>query len=259
MEICLNISSNTQSHSTLIENSGDIMSVTAKWLGHAAWQFDYDGKTLLIDPWLENPKAPENPYPNKVDFVLITHGHFDHVGNTLDLVKKFSDVKVVCIFEVSQFLLSKGVPESNVIGMNKGGTAKLENFSVTMVGADHSGGCPGDNGIIPGGAAVGYVVDFTDDVRIYHAGDTNVFSDMAIISELYDPRYAFLPIGGHFTMAPKETAYALDKFLSSVKKVFPMHYGTFPILTGTPDALRQKLKRSDLEIVSTTPGAQYKL
>ena len=124
------------------------------------------------------------------------------------------------------------VPEDKMVGMNKGGTVDLGFCTVTMVSADHSSGCMTDHGLVVGGEAAGFVIK-AHDFGIYHAGDTNVFGDMSIISELYEPTHALIPIGGHFTMGPEEAAYAIAKFLTSVKHIIPMHFGTFPLLKGT--------------------------
>ncbi len=228
--------------------------VNITWLGHASFKVEHDNFVLLVDPWIGNPKYPENMKEfDKVDVILVTHGHFDHVGETAELAKKHGS-KVVCIFEVSQFLLGKGVPENQIIGMNKGGTVDIgSGFSVTMVNAIHSSGLPGDNGIVAGGEAAGFVIHTPDGHHIYHGGDTDVFYDMKLISDLHQPDIAMLPIGGHFTMDPREAAYALDNLLHSVKKVIPMHFGTFPILAGTPDELKASLTR-DVEILAMNPG-----
>ena len=236
------------------------MEITARWLGHAAWQFSFDGKTLLVDPWIDNPKAPKDATPASVDYMLITHGHGDHLGNTVALGQKFPNAKIVSNFEISQYLIGKKLPENNLIGMNKGGTVDLGNgLSVVMTSADHSSGCPGENGVVEGGSASGYVIEFHNGPKIYHAGDTNVFSDMSIISELYNPTIACLPIGGHFTMSPREAGYAINKFLSSVNTVLPMHYGTFPILTGTPDQLKTHITRKGVEIKALNAGEKITL
>ena len=156
--------------------------------------------------------------------------------------------------------MGKKVPENSLIGMNKGGTVNLGNgLTVTMTSADHSSGCPGDNGVANGGNPAGYVIEFPNGPKIYHAGDTNVFSDMSIISELYNPSIACLPIGGHFTMSPREAGYALNKFLTSVKTVLPMHYGTFPVLTGTPDELKKQITRSGVEVKALNAGDKITL
>jgi L-ascorbate metabolism protein UlaG (beta-lactamase superfamily) len=157
---------------------------------------------------------------------------------------------VVCIFETSSWLESKGV--SQTIAMNKGGTVDLEFVKLTMTHAVHSCGILDDGKIIYGGEAAGYVLTQLDGRRIYVAGDTNVFSDMALIQELYQPELAFLPIGDHFTMSPYEAAKAVR--LLKPRKVIPLHFGTFPVLTGRPEHLAAQIKGEPCEVWALEPG-----
>ena len=206
------------------------------WLGHSTWQaISPGGKSLLIDPWVkENPSCPEHLKTfDRIDVMLITHGHSDHIADAVSLAKEHEPT-VYCNFETSVWLQGKGV--KNVEGMNKGGTVILDGIEITMVGADHSCGILDDGKIVYGGDPCGYVIRFENGYKIYHAGDTNVFGDMRLIGELYRPDLALLPIGGHFTMGPREAAVACR--LLGVRRVIPMHFGTFPILAGTPEQLR---------------------
>ncbi len=208
------------------------------WLGHGTVQFQFSsGEVLIIDPWLDNPKYPKRHKIERVDAIAVSHGHFDHIHSVLPLAKQFKP-KVVGIFEIGHWLESKSV--ENMIGMNKGGTVDLGFVKLTMTHAEHSCGILDDGKIIYGGEAAGYVLTPKDGRPIYFAGDTSVFSDMALIRELYRPELAFLPIGDHFTMGPHEAAKAVS--LLQVNKVVPMHFGTFPALTGTPEALSEKLQ-----------------
>ncbi len=209
--------------------------VKATWLGHAAFHLESpDGISVLIDPWLDNPKAPAGTGPiSRVDCILITHGHSDHLGNTVELAAK-TKATVVSIVEISNYLESRGI--LNVKGMNKGGTLALPGVRITMVDAKHSSDIDSDGKTISGGEAAGYILEFTGGTRIYHAGDTSVFGDMKIIGDLYKPDVVMLPIGGHFTMGPREAAYACK--LLRPKKIIGMHYGTFPVLAGTPAELK---------------------
>lgn len=213
------------------------MGVEITWLGHAAFRFrTSDGTTVFVDPWLTNPSAPESEHTQeRADAVFVTHGHFDHVGDTLGLIES-TGAKLYCIHEIAVWAESQGVAEP--VGCNKGGTLEAPGgIRATMVNAVHSSGISGDQGIVPGGEAAGWVLEFPGGPTIYHAGDTMVFGDMALIGELFRPDIALLPIGGWYTMDPRQAAKAGQ--LLGVSTVVPMHYGTFPILAGTPEELRQ--------------------
>jgi L-ascorbate metabolism protein UlaG (beta-lactamase superfamily) len=186
----------------------------------------------------------------RVDTMLVTHGHFDHIADAVDIGKKFKP-QVVGIYELCVWLKSKGVPNTNP--MNKGGTQRVGEISVTMVNAVHSCGIEDDGQIIYGGEACGYIIHLPGGLKVYHAGDTCVFGDMKIIAELYAPDVAMLPIGDHFTMGPREAAHAIR--LMGVKHVIPMHFGTFPPLVGTPAELRGLVQDlSGVEIHALKPG-----
>jgi len=216
--------------------NGKFQDVEITWLGHAAFQLKTPGgKTILIDPWLDNPKAPEGAKDiSDVDIIAITHGHFDHVQGAPELAKK-TGAKVVSIFEIAQYFGGKGVNEDNLVGMNIGGTAEVDGIKFSMTPAIHSSGLPGDDGIIEGGHPAGFVIEFENGYKVYHTGDTDYFGDLKHIGEFYEPDVMLTCIGDHFTMGPRAAAKAIQAVQPD--HVIPMHYGTFPLLTGTPDAL----------------------
>jgi L-ascorbate metabolism protein UlaG (beta-lactamase superfamily) len=223
------------------------------WLGHAAFRVTTpSGKVMVIDPWVEsNPMCPpELKKFERIDTLLITHGHFDHLADAIDLAKKFKP-QVVAIFETCLWLESKGV--QNTKAMNKGGTLKVGEMEVTMTHAVHSCGILDGDKVIYGGEACGYVVHLPGGLIVYHAGDTALFGDMKFIGELYEPHLVLLPIGDHYTMGPREAASAI-RLLGS-RHVVPMHFGTFPALTGRPERLRELTEDiHGLEIHALNPG-----
>ena len=223
------------------------------WLGHSAFRITTpSGSVILIDPWvLSNPMtpAPDKKF-DRIDVMLITHGHFDHIADAVTLGKQFKP-QVVGIFETCGWLESKGVPNTNP--MNKGGTQKVGEIEITMVDAVHSCGIQDGDQVIYGGEACGYIVRLPGGLTIYHAGDTAAFGDMKIIGDLYSPHLALLPMGDRFTMGPREAALAVR--LLNVRHVAPMHFGTFPVLTGRPETLRELTSDyPSLEIHMLKPG-----
>jgi L-ascorbate metabolism protein UlaG (beta-lactamase superfamily) len=222
------------------------------WLGHGTFQFELpSGETILMDPWTDgNPAYPAGHEIRRVDLMCISHGHFDHIHDAVPLARKFKPL-VAAIFETCKWLESKGV--ENTRPMNKGGSQTIGGVTITMTHAVHSCGILDGDQIIYGGEAAGYVLRFAGGRSLYFAGDTNVFSDMALIEQLYRPELAFLPIGDLFTMSPKEANLACR--LLKAKRVVPMHFGTFPPLTGTPAQLAELLRdRTDVEVWPLEPG-----
>jgi L-ascorbate metabolism protein UlaG (beta-lactamase superfamily) len=222
------------------------------WLGHSAFKIvSPNGKTLLIDPWLDNPKAP--PGANDIaeaHLILVTHGHSDHLGSTIELAKR-TGARAVAIYEVCSYLQSRGIATAQ--GMNKGGTISVDGINVTMVDAKHSADISEDGRVLPGGEAAGFVIQLENGLKMYHAGDTALFLDMKLIAQLYKPEVVFLPIGGLYTMGPKEAALACAWL--HPKHIIGMHYGTFPALSGTPEELRKHLPPAlKKRVIELQPG-----
>ena len=228
------------------------------WLGHAAFLIESPkGARIAIDPWIgNNPKFPKAFDWGKVDVIAATHGHFDHFGDDGIALAKKTGATVVAVFELALHCGANGVEK--VSGMNKGGSQRVSGVEFRMVNAIHSSGTSGagKENNFPADPC-GYVMTFEDGFRIYHAGDTNVFADMALIGELYDPDVALLPIGDFYTMGPREAAKACQ--LLGVPIVIPMHWGTFPVLPGTPDDLRHEVDRRGLptKVVELAPGQSW--
>jgi L-ascorbate metabolism protein UlaG (beta-lactamase superfamily) len=228
--------------------------VAITWLGHAAVRIELpDGAVLLIDPWLTgNPSCPaEFHAPERVDGILITHGHYDHFGDTLSIASAHGP-NIYAIHEICVFLEAQGI--DSVVGMNKGGTVTVPGgVEATMVDAVHSSGLSADGGIVDGGSPAGWVLRLPSGGVIYHAGDTALFGDMSLIGERSRPDLAILPIGGHYTMGPEDAAQAA--ILLRARAVLPVHWGTYPILSGRPADLKEALNGSGIAVVSPAIGA----
>ena len=226
------------------------MATDLTWLGHASFRVDTPGgKRVYIDPFLNgNPSCPAAEVePERCDLILLTHGHGDHVGDTVRLHERFG-CPVVAVVELRGWLAGQGVEANMAHAPNKGGTVVWEGLRATFTDANHSSST--EDGTYAGEPA-GIVLEVEDGFKIYFAGDTNVFGDMSLVGRIYAPDVAVLPIGDHFTMGPREAAVAIE--LLGVVRVVPCHYGTFGLLTGTPDALRE-LAPPGVEIVAPEPG-----
>jgi L-ascorbate metabolism protein UlaG (beta-lactamase superfamily) len=224
------------------------------WLGHSAFHLVTPrGTHVLVDPWLEgNPMAPVGDSPiRQVDAILVTHAHSDHAGDVVRLAKKFGST-VVAIFEAAGWFEKRGV--KHCLGMNKGGSTQVAGLRLTMTHATHSSSFSTAEGGQYGGDPAGFVVTLENGTTIYFAGDTGPMMDMQIIGDLYRPDVSVLPIGDLYTMGPREAAYAARLLRSHW--IVPCHYGTFPALTGTPEALRVELAKAGVqaEVVAPKPG-----
>jgi len=217
------------------------------WLGHGSFRFDTPGgKRVYLDPYLDNPKCPDDEKePERIDVLAITHGHGDHIGSSVELINRFKPT-VVGIVELLSWLDGQGADVGEMPGMNKGGTRHVDDVKFTMTDAKHSAGGPNGEYL---GEPAGFVVEVENGTKLYFAGDTGVFGDMQLIGRIYEPDVAILPIGDHFTMGPREASVALE--LLAVSRCVPCHYGTFPVLTGTPEALREL---TDVEVMALEPG-----
>ena len=222
------------------------------WFGHGTFLFTTpQGRRILVDPWVNgNPACPDQLKSiGHLDLILATHGHFDHVGDAVEIARR-TGAPIVGIFELCQWLARRGVRQ--VLPMNKGGTQEAAGIRITMVHALHSSSHIDDDGITYLGEAAGYVLGFSPGPTVYYAGDTGVFGDMQLIGDLYAPTLAMLPVGDVFTMGPREAARACA--LLGVKRAVPMHFGTFPALTGTPQAFRALAEPLGVDVIALEPG-----
>ncbi len=229
------------------------MATKLTWLGHASFRVDTPGgKRVYLDPFLNgNPSCPESELePQRCDLLLLTHGHGDHLGDTIAIAQRF-ECPVIAQVELRGWLSTQGLSEDPTQAVNKGGTIDVRGIKLTLTHANHSSSVFADGVFQYTGESCGFVIEFEDGLKIYVAGDTNVFGDMALIARIYSPDVAILPIGDHFTMGPREAAVALE--LLGVSRCVPCHYGTFPLLTGTPEKLRE-LAPSGVEILAPEPG-----
>jgi L-ascorbate metabolism protein UlaG (beta-lactamase superfamily) len=236
------------------------------WYGHAAVHVESEaGTSILIDPWLGNPRSPASADSiDSCDVMLVTHGHHDHLGAAPGAIADADALSIArrtkptwpAIHELSLWLAAQDCG-ADIVGMNKGGSVEVADIRVSMVPADHSAGdWLADEGVpLFLGEAAGFVVTLENGRSFYHAGDTALFGDMRLIGEMHRPDVAFLPIGGHFTMDPPAAARAVELLGAAV--VVPIHYGTFPVLAGTPDQLRDELEHlglGDVRVLSPEPG-----
>ena len=237
-----------------------------QWFAQSAFKLTTPGgKVIMIDPWLTaNPKTPPE-YKDldklgKIDLILVTHGHGDHFGDSVELAKK-NNVPVLGTAGMGQTLQVLGIlPPALSVRMNKSGAIQpFEGVKITQVHADHSSEmvlkdpATGKDGSYPGGEPVGYIIELENGYKIWHMGDTGLFTDMKFIADYYKPDLVLIPIGGHFVMNPKDAAYAISQWIKP-KKVMPMHYGTSPFLRGTPEEFKAALGNAPVEVIVMQPG-----
>ncbi len=230
----------------------DLKGTTVTWLGHATVLVTTAaGTSILIDPFIEqNPKFPKSfRLPEKLDLILATHGHFDHIADVIPVAKK-TGASVIAMYELAGWFGSKGVEQT--IGLGYGGSYTHKDVTVTMTEARHSSGIQDGNTFLYGGEAAGFVLTVEGGSVLYHAGDTNVFSDMQLIRDLYAPEFGMLPIGGNFTMDPRGAALAIK--LLELDVVLPLHWGTMPQLTGTPEELDRHVGNTGVQVLKLHPG-----
>lgn len=229
------------------------MATELTWLGHSAFRVDSPGgKRIYIDPFLSgNPKCPESELePERCDLIALTHGHDDHLGDTVAVAQKH-ECPVIAQVELRGWLSQNGLSMDPSQAINKGGTIEVAGVKLTLTHANHSSSVFADGQFVYTGESCGYVIELEDGFKVYISGDTNVFGDLSLIGRIYEPDIAILPIGDHYTMGPLEASVAIE--LLGVVRCVPCHYGTFPLLTGTPAELR-KLVPEGVEILSPEPG-----
>ncbi len=230
----------------------DLRGTTVTWLGHATVHIQTAGGTsILIDPWIDgNPAFPKNyEMPQKIDLLLITHGHSDHFNDAMPIAKEYKP-KILGMFELTSWMEQHGAENTN--GMNYGGSVQFKDVTISMVEAKHSSSIQDEGKLIYAGNPAGFMIAVENGPTLYHAGDTSLFSDMRLFRELYAPDFGMLPIGDNYTMGPKHAAQAA-KFLG-LKQVLPIHHSTFPALTGTPDQLESQLEGSGIEVARVKAG-----
>jgi len=222
------------------------------WYGHAAFKLELDGLTVLIDPWITNPLSPYRSVDSfvkdvkNVDLIVVTHSHGDHVGDTVELLKRYKQAKVLAIFELAEHLGREAGDINRAIGANIGGPARFGSLRIVLTPAHHSSSIGDPAGVV--------IIGEKEQKAVYHAGDTGLVAEMQFIGELYRLDVALLPIGGHFTMGPLEAAKAAE--LLKPRMVVPMHYNTFDVIAANPEEFAKLVRERNPEtrVVILKPG-----
>jgi L-ascorbate metabolism protein UlaG (beta-lactamase superfamily) len=225
------------------------------WYGHSAFRLDFSDNAVLIDPFFTgNPAFTADPREamRGVKHIVLTHGHGDHVGDTLEIAKQ-NEATVTTNYDLCMWLAAKGLQKFNP--MNTGGTTDLGAFTVTMVRADHSSGDIKDGMPIYLGNPCGVIIKARGEPTVWHLGDTDIFSDMALIAEIHQPKVAIVPIGDRFTMSPVTAAIAVKRFIKA-ETVIPCHYGSFPIIEQTADKFVAELQGQQVKVIVPEKNAR---
>jgi L-ascorbate metabolism protein UlaG (beta-lactamase superfamily) len=228
---------------------------TLTWLGHSAFLVSSDrGKRIYVDPFLTgSPTCPDDErVPDKVDVICVTHGHGDHVGDTVEISKRFPEAEIICQVELKSWLGRQGANIGEMPGLNKGGSTQIDGITYALVNAFHSSSSDAGEYL---GEACGLIIRLEENRTLYFAGDTLAFGDMQLIRHLWEPDYAMLPIGDYFTMGPAEAAIAAD--MLGNPRIVPCHWGTFPLLRGTPSELQEEAPEAN--VVHLSPGDTIEL
>ena len=223
------------------------------WYGHSAFRLDFGGTAVLIDPFFSgNPAFVSDKAAaiKGVSQIVLTHGHADHVGDALDIARQ-NGATVTTNYDLCMWLAGKGLEKFNP--MNTGGTTDLGGFSVTMVRADHSSGDIVDGMPIYLGNPCGVIIKAKGEPTVWHLGDTDIFSDMALLAEIHAPKVAIVPIGDRFTMSPKTAALAVKRFIKC-ETAIPCHYGSFPIIEANADAFVAEMKGAATKVIVPEKG-----
>ncbi|WP_421925175.1 metal-dependent hydrolase [Neoaquamicrobium sediminum] len=231
------------------------------WYGHSAFRVEAGGATILIDPFLTDNPSWEGGWEGPaegVTHVLITHGHNDHLGDALPILKK-TGAMLVSSFEIYEYLVGQGVDESKVNPGNHGGTVDCGGFTTTFVNAIHSSSFSREGGInVYLGNPTGLVLHFPDDKTLYHMGDTDIFSDMALINELHQPAVGIVPIGDRFTMGGAVAALACRRFFD-FETVIPAHYASFDIIDQTADKFIAGMEGASAKVLTPKIGEPFEV